>query len=91
MGPLGHGVEFFHTELGSKESPAVAFLEGFGCRGGRPATVRVLQAHPDGVTPNQWLRILKETQEAVLVFLSDEGNLLDMSFRHGPIRIHANG
>jgi len=90
IGPLGHGVEFFHIELGSTESGPIAFLEGFEWRGGRPAIVRVLQTHPDQVTPDHWLKMLNETREAVLVFLSDEGNLFDMSFRHGPIWIHVN-
>jgi len=38
------------------------------------------------VTPAHWLKILDEARKAVLVFLSDEDNLLN-TFMHGPIRI----
>jgi hypothetical protein len=90
MERLGHGVEFFHAELESIESRPIAFLEGFGWRGNRPATVRVLQTPPDSVASDHWLKILDETREAVLAFLSDEDNFLDMSFRHGPIGMVVN-
>jgi hypothetical protein len=91
MRAVGHGVEFLHLELESAESGPIAFLEGFEWRGGGPATVRVRQVCPGPIRPNHWLKILDETREAVLMFLSDESNLLDISFRHGPIRIHVNG
>jgi hypothetical protein len=87
---LGDGVNFLHKELKNTGLNPIAFLEGYGWRGGKPATVRLVQTCPDSVKPNHWLEILDEVREAVLVFLSDEDNLLNASFRHGPIWVHAN-
>jgi hypothetical protein len=86
---LGHGVQFLHDELCQPEQ-VVAFLEGFGWRGGGSATVRILGIRPSFITPNRWSEIIESTREGVLAFLSDEGNL-NHAFRHGPIEILING
>jgi hypothetical protein len=86
---LGHGVQFFHDELRQPEY-VVAFLEGFGWRGGGSATVRFPTIRPSFITPNRWSEIIESTREGVLAFLSDEGNL-NHAFRHGPIQILING
>jgi hypothetical protein len=87
---LGHGVQFLHDELQCEH--VVAFLEGFqwSRRRGSPATVRLLSICPTSITADHWSEIIQSTREAVLVFLSNEGNLM-CSFRHGPIRIIING
>ena len=85
IGPLGHGVEFFHIELGSTESGPIAFLEGYGWRGGK-----LLQTPPDSVKADHWLKILDEAREAVLVFLFDEDNLTGTPFQHGSVWTRAN-
>ena len=86
---LGHGVQFLHDELQRKH--AVAFLGGFDWlhRRGSSATVRLLRIRPTSITADHWSEIIESTREAVLVFLSNEGNL-KWSFRHGPIHIIIN-
>lgn len=83
---LGHGVQFLHDAL----QPPVGFLEGFGWRGGGAASIMLLSTCPTSISANDWLEIIESTREAVLVFLSNEGNL-NGSFRHGPIHILING
>jgi hypothetical protein len=85
---LGHGVQFLHDELRQPQY-VVAFLEGFGWRGGGSATVRLLGIRPSFITPNGWSEIIESTREGILTFLSDEGNL-NYAFRHGPIQIEIN-
>jgi len=85
---LGHGVQFLYNEL--QREYVVAFLEDFESRHGGSATIRVLGNCPALITPDHWSEIIESTREAVLVFLSDEGNL-HYAFRHGPIHILING
>jgi hypothetical protein len=91
---LGHGVQFLHSDLQNKQSRgAVAFLENFGWLqrfGGTPATVRLLTKCPPSIATDRWSEITRNTREAVLSFLSDEGNL-NTPFRHEKIGVLING
>ena len=73
---LGRGVQFPRGEL--QREYVVAFLEGFDWLRGSSATVRLLGSCPSLITrAEHWSEIIESTREAVLVFLSDEGNLSD--------------
>jgi len=85
---LGHGVQFLHDDL--QREYVIAFLEGFAWRRCGSATVRLLRKCPTLITADHWSEIIESTREAVLVFLSNEGNL-NYAFRHGRIRIIING
>jgi hypothetical protein len=85
---LGHGVQFLYDRLQGEY--LVAFVEGFDWRRGSPATVRLLGICPTSITADHWSEIIENTRQAVLVFLSNEGNL-NCAFRHGPIHIIING
>lgn len=84
---LGHGVQFLHDEL--QREYVIAFLEGFDWRRGSSATVRLFGGCPTSITADHWSEILESTRNAVLAFLSNEGNL-NYAFRHGPIHIIIN-
>lgn len=92
---LGHGVQFLHDET-QREKPdelrsqyPVAFLEGFNWREGSSATVRLLGSRPTFITADHWPEIIESTREAVLAFLSNEGEV-NWQFRHGPVYVLAN-
>ncbi len=92
---LGHGVQFLHDEL-QREKPdelrskyPVAFLEGFNWREGSSETVRLLGSRPSFVTADHWPEIIESAREAVLAFLSNEGEV-NWQFRHGQVYVLAN-
>jgi len=92
---LGHGVQFLHDKL-QREKPdelrsqyPVAFLEGFNWRESISATVRLIGSRPTFITADQWPEIIESTREAVLAFLSNEGEV-NWQFRHGPVYVLAN-
>jgi hypothetical protein len=84
---LGHGVQFLHDDLQSRYP--VAFLEGYDWSHGGSATVRLLGICPPSITADHWSEIIKSAREAVVAFLSQEGNV-NWGFRHEQVYVSAN-